>query len=232
MLKSVTSLLFFGELKGFAKSRVMTVLWLLLPAAATAGYFLLPSGQSIDAGIGSNEMPMTFFMGLMLSSMAGTIAAVMLSVDIVSEKSRKVYELLIVRPVPPASILWAKFFAVFLCVTIACLLSLGLGLIVDLARGVALPPNASQDMLKSMASLTGVIAMSSAVGIFFGVLSRSILVAVILVLYVGQNLTIVPMLPTYFGFLPNLFWLVMLTSAGITVGLMLLASLIFCRAEY
>lgn len=232
MPSSVTSILFVGELKGFAKSRVMTVLWLLLPAVATAAYFLLPTGQEVDAGIGGAKMPMSSFMGLLLASIAGTIAAVMLAVDIVSEKSRKVYELLIVRPVPPGAILWAKFFAVFVCVTIACLLSLGLGLVVDLARGVALPPNTCQDMLQSMATLTGVIAMSSAVGIFFGVLSRSMLVAVILVLYVGQNLTIVPMLPAYLGFLPNLLWLALLISACLTIGLMLLAVLIFRRAEY
>ncbi len=231
MLSPATRLLFRDELIGFAKSRVMIVLWVLLPGLATIGYFLLPSGADIEAGMGGEKMPMTFFMGLMLSSLAGTIAAVMLAVDVVSEKTRKVYELFIVRPINPGSILWAKFFAVFLCVTFACVLSLGIGLAVDSVRGIELPDGATVDTLKSLASLTGVIALSSAVGIFFGIMSRSILVAVILVLYVGQNLTFVPMLPTYFGILPDLFWLAMLLTAALAVGLLLLAVVLFRRGE-
>ena len=128
-------------------------------------------------------------------------------------------------------IIWAKFLAVFACVTVACLVSLGLGIAVDAIRGS--PPRGSElyDMLKSLLSLIGVVAMSCSVGVVFGVMSRTILVAVILVLYVGQNLTIVPMLPVYLGWLPDQFWLVMAITAVLTGLLVVAASVMFRRAE-
>jgi len=74
--------------------------------------------------------------------------------------------------------------------------------------------------------------MSAAVGVLFGVLTKTILLAVILILYVGQNLTLIPMLPMYFGLLPNHFWIVMLIS-GLLAALLLWASAaLFRRTQY
>ena len=128
-------------------------------------------------------------------------------------------------------IIWSKFLAVFTCVTVACLVSLGLGIAVDAIRGS--PPRGDQiyDIVKSLISLVGVVAMSCSVGVVFGVMSRTILVAVILILYVGQNLTIVPMLPVYLGWLPDKFWIIMLITAVLTGLLVLAASVMFRRAE-
>jgi len=58
------------------------------------------------------------------------------------------------------------------------------------------------------------------------------LVAVILILYVGQNLAIVPMLPSYLGILPDHFWLVMLISAALTGLLVWGSGVMFRRTEY
>ncbi len=231
MLDRSTRLLFRDELIGFARSKVMLVLWLLLPTLVTGAYFLIPMTTQIDGGLG-NQMPMTYFVGMVLSSIAGTIAAVMLAVDVVSERNRNVYELFIVRPVRPETIILAKFFAVFLSVSITCIISTGLGLVIDMVRGVALPSGTGIATLKSVGSLLGVMALSSSVGLFLGVISRSILVAVVLVLYVGQNLTIVPMLPTYLGILPNLYWVALLVSAVLTGLLLFFATVLFRRAEY
>ena len=85
--------------------------------------------------------------------------------------------------------------------------------------------------MKSLLSLVGVVALSCSVGVVFGVMSRTVLVAVILILYIGQNLTIVPMLPVYLGWLPNQFWLVMLITAVLTGLLVLGACVMFRRAE-
>lgn len=79
--------------------------------------------------------------------------------------------------------------------------------------------------------MTAVIAMSTAAGALFGVLARSILVAVILVLYVGQNVTVVPMLPTYFGVLPDEFWWFMVISFALVALLLRLAGRAFRRAQ-
>ncbi len=231
MFHPATRLLLRDELVGFAKSKVMLVLWVLLPALVTASYFLLPMTLQVD-GPSGDKMPMTFLVGMFLASISGTIAALMLAVSVVSERNRKVFELLIVRPVKPEVILISKYMAVFVCVSISCLIATGLGIGVDLIRGVEFPPDVWVDTAKSMGSLLGVISLSAAVGIFFGIVSKSILAAVIWVLYLGQNLTIVPMLPTYWGVLPNLFWAAMALTVVLTALVMFFSIVLFRRAEY
>lgn len=231
MFHPATRLLLRDELVGFAKSKVMLVLWVLLPALVTASYFLLPMTLQVD-GPSGDKMPMTFLVGMFLASISGTIAALMLAVSVVSERNRKVFELLIVRPVKPEVILISKYMAVFVCVSISCLIATGLGIGVDLIRGVEFPPGVWVDTAKSMGSLLGVISLSAAVGIFFGIVSKSILAAVIWVLYLGQNLTIVPMLPTYWGVLPNLFWAAMALTVVLTALVMFFSIVLFRRAEY
>ncbi len=225
--RSATQLLVRDELIGFAKSKVMLVLWVVLPLIAMAGYLLLP--EEITSARGMGGLSATAFVGFLMSSVAGTVAALMVAVDIVSERNRKVYELFVIRPMRREVIILAKFVAVFACVTVACVVSLGLGIAVDAIRGT--PPTFDYDFVKALLSLVGVVAMSCSVGVVFGVMSRTILVAVILILYVGQNLTIVPMLPVYLGWLPNQFWLVMLITAALTGLLVLGACVMFRRAE-
>lgn len=227
-MRSPTALLVKDELIGFAKSKVMLVLWVVLPALAILGYFVLPS--ELKSGMGE-RLSATAFMALLESSIAGTVAALMVAVDVVSEKNRKAYDLYVIRPIPRRAIVLSKFVAVFACVTVACLLSLVLGIAVDRIRGEAMSGAMIYDAFKALVSLTGVIALSSAVGVFFGVTSKTILVAVILILYVGQNLAIVPMLPMYFGILPQSYWLMMAVSA-LLVAIVLWGSIaLFRRSE-
>jgi ABC-2 type transport system permease protein len=231
--RSPTLLLLRDELIGFARSRVMLVLWVLLPAISVIGYLVLSGSKELSTAFrGAGQMSATTFMSFLLSSLAGTIAALMVAVDVVSEKQRKVYELFVIRPIRRDSIIWAKFVAVFACVTVACVVSLLLGLAVDAVRGHVPSGGDLLVLLKALASLTAVIALSAAVGVMFGVISRTILVAVILVLYVGQNLAVVPMLPMYMGVLPNAFWLVMLITAGLVVFFVWLAGRTFRRTQF
>jgi hypothetical protein len=222
---SPTMLIVRDELVGFAKSKVMLVLWVVLPALGVLGYFVLPS--QLKSGMG-RMLSASAFMALIESSIAGTVAALMVAVDIVSEKNRKVYDLYVIRPIPRRAIILAKFIAVFACVTIACLVSMGAGIAVDAIRG---QPVYLAETVKPFTSLVCVIALSASVGVFFGVTSKTILVAVILILYVGQNLAIVPMLPMYFGILPNSFWMFIAISVAL-VALVLWASVgLFKRSE-
>jgi len=226
--RSPTTLLLRDELVGFAKSKVMLVLWVILPLIAIGAYLVLPAELT---GQRDMKMSATAFVGLVTSSLAGTVGALMVAVDIVSERNRKVYELFAIRPIRREAIIWAKFVAVFACVTVACLAAMGAGIAVDALRGA--PPTTAMlaDMGKSILSLVGVIALSAAVGVVFGVLSRTILVAVILILYVGQNLAVVPMLPVYLGWLPDQFWLVMAITAALTGLLVFGAGVKFRRTE-
>ena len=231
MARSTTRLLLRDELIGFAKSKVMLVLWVILPLIAILGYLFLPEELVQSRGLSRETIPATVFLGLIMSSIAGTVAALMVAVDIISERNRKVYELFVIRPIRREAIIWAKFLAVFTCVVVACLVSLGAGLAIDAIRGTHLSSEVAYDIVKSLVSLVGVIALSCAVGVMFGVLARSILVGVILVLYVGQNVAIVPMLPVYFGWLPNHFWVFMLVSGVLAVALVWGAGVVFRRAQ-
>jgi ABC-type transport system involved in multi-copper enzyme maturation permease subunit len=224
---SPTWLLVKDELVGFAKSKVMIVLWVVLPVLTMLGYFLLPSGALIRGSL-DNDMTATTFMALLQSSIAGTVAALMVAVDIVSEKNRKVYDLYVIRPIRRETIIIAKFLAVFACVTIACVASILLGISVDWIRFGAPTGGELYELLKALTMLSAVLALSAAVGVFFGVVVKTILVAVILILYVGQNIAIVPMLPMHFGILPGSFWLFMLIS-GVLAALILWGSAVLFR---
>ncbi len=226
-MRSATWLLIKDELWGFAKSKVMLVLWVILPAIAILGYFLLPSG-AVMRGSFDNKLSATAFMGLLESSIAGTVAALMVAVDIVSEKNRNVYVLYVIRPIRRSSIVLSKFAAVFGCVAVACIVSMVLGMTVDAVRGDPITGDMIYDAVQSLTSLTAVIALSAAIGVFFGVTTKSILVAVILILYVGQNVAVVPMLPMYFGILPNHFWIFMALS-GLLVAIVLWLSVFLLK---
>jgi ABC-type transport system involved in multi-copper enzyme maturation permease subunit len=218
------------EMVGFARSRVMLVLWIVLPLVTSVGYLLLPD-RAVDSLMPGSKMGASDFMAMMISSVAGTVAALLVGVDIVSERNRKVYDLFVIRPIRREVILWAKFVAVTVSVSVACIVALALGLTVDAVRGATVGADTIVAALDSLGSLVAVIALSAGVGVFFGVVSRSILVAVILILYLGQNLSILPMLPVWLGVLPDRFWLIMTTSAALTLAMVWLGGVIFRRSE-
>jgi ABC-type transport system involved in multi-copper enzyme maturation permease subunit len=225
-----TWLMLRDEMVGFARSRVMLVLWIVLPLVTTVGYLVLPD-RAVDSMMPGAQLGATDFMALMISSVAGTVAALLVGVDIVSERNRKVYDLFVIRPIRREVILWAKFIAVTISVSVACIVALALGLTVDAVRGAPVGGDTILAALDSLGSLVAVIALSAGVGVFFGVVSRSILVAVILILYLGQNLAVVPMLPVWLGVLPDRFWLFMAISAALTLVMVWLGGVIFRRSE-
>ena len=225
-----TRLLLRDELIGFAKSKVMLVLWLVLPAISLLGYLILPA-EAFERGAGVPGLSVTGFMAFIVSNIAGTIAGIMVAVDIVSEKNRKVYELYVIRPIRPEAIIWAKFIAVFTCVTLGCVSAILIGIAADYIRGQPLSGSMLYDILKSNVSMLFVIALSTAGGTFMGVVSKTIVVAVLLVFYGSQNLAIIPMIPFYFG-IPDMFWHVMIVSAVVTLIVQLGACALFRRAQY
>lgn len=231
MATSPTMRLVKDELYGFAKSKVMIVLWVVLPLIAILGYWLFKGNDKVGADPDA-QMTASIFMSLILSSLSGTVAALMVAVDIVSERQRKVFELFIIRPIRREVIIWSKFIAVFLVVVGACVLSMTLGIIVDTVQGEPLSRGLNYDTLKGMTQLVTVVGLSCAVGVICGVLARSILVAVLLILYGGQNLTIVPMLPTYLGVLPDQFWVFQAVSFILIATLTWLAGFAFRRSQF
>lgn len=236
MATSPTLRLVKDELYGFAKSRVMIVLWVILPILAIGGYFLfsyLMTLQKDEPGlVQEHKMSVSVFLSVLLSSIAGSVAAVLIAVDVVSERQRKVFELFVIRPVRREVIIWSKFLAVFATVWFACIMSTCFGLVVDALRGTEITAAGLQDLVKALAQCGGVIALATAGGVLVGVISRSILVAVCIVWFGSQNLTIIPMLPMYMGVAPDSFWVFQAISFGLAAILVWLAGWSFRRSQF
>ncbi len=223
------TLLFRDELNGFYKSGVMIALWVLLPLIGILVYFLV-DGQMTEV-IPGQEVPMTIFIGYIISNLGAQITAIMLTVNIINEKNSKVFEIFVIRPIRRSNLLWSKFLSVFLCVMLACIISLFTGVLVDSISGN--PPSGFivEKTLESFVMSMGIVGSFAATGILIGVLTDSILVGVLLILFVGGNLPLLPALPTMVGLDNSMFWSLMV-GAVVTVGLMLLASAIFKEKSF
>jgi len=95
-------LLLLDELKGYAKSKVMIVLWFGLPLLSFVIQFISPNELE--------GMPISFLVSIVVSSIGGTLSAIMLSTSIVSEKNRHVYELFLIRPVRRSNLMFMNYF--------------------------------------------------------------------------------------------------------------------------
>lgn len=181
-------LLFKDEILGFYKSKVMIFLWIGLPVLAIMFHLWAPNTGP--------ELSFTVISALLVSSIGGTLASAMLAVTIINEKTSHVYDLFLIRPLKRWNIVLSKFFAVYFCLVIACTLALLFGMAIDifsmgLPSGVVL-----NSTLQSLALSLSMIILSSAIGVLIGVGSPSVLVGVILVIYGGNQLSVMPLLPS------------------------------------
>ena len=216
-------LLFLDELKGHVKSKVMIVLWFGLPLLSFLIQFINPNELE--------GIPISFLVSLVVSSIGGTLSAIVLSTSIVSEKNRHVYELFLIRPVRRSSLILAKYLAVYLCLVIAVSISLIIGLIIDVYTG---------DLIENYLDITfesliiGISSMSitCSIGIFFGVLVSSVPVAAILSVYLGSQLSTIIILPTIFFEIldPVIFSLTL--GILITLVMMSVNVLLFSRKQF
>ena len=182
------ALLVNDELRGFYKSKVMLFLWFGLPFLTILFHFW----SSLQGG----ELPLTALSAIITSSIGGTLASVMLAVSIINEKTQHVYDLFLVRPVRRWNIILSKFLAVYTCIAVASGLSLLLGLIIDYVNVGGLSDTVLRDTLLSLATSLSMMAVSSSIGVLIGVASPSVLVGVILVIYGGNQISALPIIPT------------------------------------
>jgi hypothetical protein len=118
------------------------------------------------------------------------------------------------------------------CVVTAGIIAMTLGLTADLIRGVTtLDSKVAFELFRAIVQLMAVVGLATAGGVICGCLANTVLVAVVLVQFGGQNLTIIPLLPGYFGFLPDQYWIFMTISLLLTVLVVYGATLLFKRAQ-
>ena len=182
------ALMYKDELKGFYKSKVMLFLWTGLPFLALLIHIWNPKTEK--------EMPLALFSSLLVSSISGTIASVMLTVGIIHEKSKGIYPLFLIRPIKRWNILIGKFFAVYTCIAIAGAITIAIGFIVDQVSMGGISGELVKATLKSFVMTLSMMAIASSAGILIGVLAPSVLVGVILVLYGGNQVSALGILPS------------------------------------
>ncbi|HEX9975045.1 MAG TPA: ABC-2 transporter permease, partial [bacterium] len=164
-------ILFKDELKGFYKSNIMIFLWIGLPIVSILLYIWSPDT--------SGEIPSSALFATMMSSLGGSLAGIMITVHLIHEKTRHVYELFLVRPVKRKNLLLSKFLAVLICVAVACALSLLLGLLIDYVHRGSISQEIIKTAYESFGLSLATMASWCAAGVLVGVVAPSVLVGVI-----------------------------------------------------
>jgi len=216
-------LLFKDELNGFYKSKVMIFLWIGLPLMTVLLHLWSPNT--------GEEIPFTLLSTLLVSSIGGTLAAVMLTVSIVHEKTRHVYDLFLVRPLKRWHIVISKFFAVYTCIAIASILTLTLGVVIDYLLMGSAPETILNDAIQSLAISLSMMAVSSSAGVLIGVISPSVLVGAILVIYGGNQISVIPMLPNMLN-ISNPVPFTLILGVLISCVLLLIAVFLFSKKQF
>ena len=217
-------LIFKDELVGFYKSKVMIALWIGLPALALILYVTSRALGAMDFGI-------TAITAILVSNVGGLIAAIMLAVSIIHEKDEHAYDLFLIRPIKRWYFIISKFLSVYLCVIIACLLAISIGIVIDFfITGIELELFKEQ-LIDSLIMTLSTIAVASSFGILVGVLSPSVVVGVILTIFVGNYVISIPSLPLFFH-IDNPVLIVTLIGVISTTILLLLAIILFERKEF
>jgi ABC-2 type transport system permease protein len=207
-------LLYVDELRGFYKSKVMLFLWVGLPIIAILFRF-------VQYGSTGQAIPFTVISALVVSSLAGTLSAVMLAVSIINEKNRHVYELFLIRPLKRRDLVLAKFLSVYTCVAIASFIAVLVGVAADYVTAGVLPATIVGDTAQSLAISLSMVAVACSAGVLIGIASPSVLVGAILVIYGGNQISVIPLVPTLLN-LPQ--------ATLFTIGLAALVAMVLLAA--
>jgi len=213
-------LLFKDELNGFYRSRVMLALWVGLPAMAVLLYFLVDDIEG---------MPVTVFTGLLVSSIGSLLTSVLIVVNILNEKEKKVYDLFLIRPIRRENLLLAKFSAVFLCVIVASFIAITLAAVLDSTTKGLDVQGILSDMKDSLLITVSIMAINCSAGVLIGVFAPNMLVGILLVLFGANQLSSLVLLPMITGW--GEMWMAGAVSLAISIALLLGASVLFRHKE-
>ena len=217
-------LLYVDELRGFYKSKVMLFLWVGLPIVAVLFRF-------VQYGITGEPISFTVVSTLVVSSLAGTLAAVMLTVSIINEKNRHVYELFLIRPLKRRDIILAKFLSVYTCVAIASFMAVFVGMATDYLTTGTLSATMFNNLGQSLTISLSMVAVACAAGVLIGIAAPSVLVGAILVIYGGNQISVLPLVPTLLNISDAALFTIGL--AALTTALLLTAAMgLFERKQF
>ena len=213
-------LLFMDELKGFYKSKVLLFVWVGLPALSILLYF---------SAMGTGGLSLSSMTAIIVGSIGGVLASVMLVVSMVGERERHVYDLFVIRPIKRRDIVLSKFSAVYLCVATAALLAFVVATLIEFAVDGSLPAHFGDNAVDFFVVSFSMMAISCSAGLLLGVASPSVLVGVILVIYGANQLSASVLLPVLSYSEERLFPLV--PGIAISGALLLGAVVLFNRKQ-
>ncbi len=217
-------MLFVDELRGFYRSNVMIFLWIGMPLISLLFRF-------VSLGTSGQSIPFTVIATVIVSSLAGTLASVMLGISIINEKTGHVYELFLVRPLKRSELILSKLLSVYVCVAISSIISVLVGMLADYATVGALSGTILGNTAQSLATSLSMIAVSCSAGLLIGVAAPSILVGAILIIYGGNQTAVIPLIPTLLN-LPNPIPLTIALAAAAFAGLLATAIDLFQRKQF
>jgi ABC-type transport system involved in multi-copper enzyme maturation permease subunit len=201
----------------------MIVLWVGMPLLSIIMHFFQPEME---------DFPFSILVSIVLSTIGGTLASAMLSTSFTSEINQKVYNLFLIRPIKRYSILISKFVAVYICLVIAIIISLSLGLLIDYFTIGELSILFISRLSESLAISLASIAISCSIGILFGVTISSVPVAAILSVYIGNQLSALSIIPTLFLAPLNPIIFALVIGVSIPPALIVISEIIFIRKEF
>jgi len=183
-------ILFKDELNGFYRSKVMLTLWVGLPAMVLLLYGLSPDLDGIS---------ISSFVALMIGSLGGALASIMIVISILNDREKGTYDLFFVRPIRRRNMVIAKFAAVFLCVAIASMLAIVAGTFADALVNATEISDSILIIGDTFLTAMSMMAISCAAGVLIGVFAPSVLVGILLVLYGGNQLAVIVLMPILTG---------------------------------
>ena len=216
-------LIFTDELKGFYKSKVMIALWVIFPLITILIHYLTPGT--------TGDLPLTVFTSLLISSIGGLLASIILTVQIIHEKDSRAYDLFLIRPIQRWYIIVSKYLAVFICVTIAISIALFVGIAIDMFQNEVLLEFILPSIIDSFVMTISVVSISCAFGILMGIVSPSVVVGVLIVIFIGQYVEILPFIPEFVGISDSVA-MVSLIGILVTIILMVVAIIAFEKKQF
>jgi len=201
----------------------MLILWVGLPILTVLMHFTYSDLE---------ELPISYLVALLLSSIGGTLSSALLSTSIANEKSHHVFDLFLVRPVKRYAILLAKYLSIYLCLIVATAISLIIGFIIDIYNSGSLSEYIIQSTFDSLSISLAGMSIACSIGMFFGIVISSVPVAVILSVYVGNQVSAVSILTTLFiGYLePSI--LALIIGSTLTIIFLGISIIVFNRKQF
>jgi len=224
--------LFLDELRGYAKSKLMIILFIGLPVLAVLISLLTGNYQ---------DFPETYLNTVLATSFAGALGSIMIGTSITTEQNKNVYDLYLIRPVSRTNIILAKYIAVYCCLVFAVFLAIFVGSIIDYARGTQINEAFAKLTHDAIVTVFFAVAITCSFGTLFGIVMKSVAASALLSLYVGNQTSavltlLIPIITNLMAQKRTLPFdplsLTMVIGAAVAIAILIVALVVFNKKQF